>query len=321
VTFTSTDVMPFSVAPLEGGCKFGAQVSGLTAEVIARPEVAAALRELWTDRGVLVFRGIEGAETQIELSRCFGTLEKHPFPESRTVGQAELVDINHVPGKSTTYRVNGAVRGAWLPWHSDLAYMAAINRGGILRPIELPDSGGQTGFIDQIAAYESLPEPLKAEIEGRHVVYAMDLNVSHMRFGRPGDVELVDGAASYLSILKREFQFPRVLHPLVYEQAETGRKVLHVSPWFAQGILECGGPAGEQLLHEVVNHCIDPANAYFHQWRADDMVLWDNWRTLHCATGIDPAATRRMQRTTIAGDYSLGSTLGADVATLPRVDV
>jgi taurine dioxygenase len=36
------------------------------------------------------------------------------------------------------------------------------------------------------------------------------------------------------------------------------------------------------------------------------MVLWDNWRMLHCAQGVPPGEERRMRRTTIAGDYALG---------------
>jgi taurine dioxygenase len=39
------------------------------------------------------------------------------------------------------------------------------------------------------------------------------------------------------------------------------------------------------------------------------MMLWDNWRTLHCATGVAPDATRILQRTTLKGDYSLGRVL------------
>jgi taurine dioxygenase len=65
------------------------------------------------------------------------------------------------------------------------------------------------------------------------------------------------------------------------------------------------------LLEEVVAITTDPALAYFHDWQDGDMVLWDNWRTLHCAKGVPPDDTRVMERTTIAGDYALGRALGA----------
>jgi alpha-ketoglutarate-dependent taurine dioxygenase len=43
-----------------------------------------------------------------------------------------------------------------------------------------------------------------------------------------------------------------------------------------------------------------------HDWKPTDMVIWDNWRVLHAVEGCDPKYERRMQRTTIKGDYGLG---------------
>ena len=45
------------------------------------------------------------------------------------------------------------------------------------------------------------------------------------------------------------------------------------------------------------------------------MVLWDNWRVLHCASGVSPEQTRVMHRTTIAGDYALGRALESGART------
>ena len=41
------------------------------------------------------------------------------------------------------------------------------------------------------------------------------------------------------------------------------------------------------------------------------MVLWDNWRAMHCATGVPPGTARVIHRTTIAGDTILGRVLDA----------
>ncbi len=63
---------------------------------------------------------------------------------------------------------------------------------------------------------------------------------------------------------------------------------------------------GDALLREVIDHCIQHERAYFHTWRLDDMVLWDNWRMIHCAMGVPAGLRRHMHRTTITGDYGLG---------------
>jgi taurine dioxygenase len=61
---------------------------------------------------------------------------------------------------------------------------------------------------------------------------------------------------------------------------------------------------------------------YWHKWELTDMVLWDNWRFVHAASGNDPKYTRHLQRTTIEGDYGLGSfELGATGNEPPKMTV
>ena len=315
-------LLAYETTELAPGLPFGVAVSGLTLAHLDDPQVRAALYDLWIDRGVILFRGEHSPAMHVKLSTCFGPLERHVFPESWAEGHPELVKIKYYPDDGTCYDIDGEQRGGWLPWHSDLIYTDTINRGGILRPVQLPAHGGQTGFIDQVTAYDRLSDATKARIDDLHVVYVMDVNFTNLKFGRPEAITFVRGAKSFYGIARREYQYPRVIHPMVYVQAETGRKVLNVSPGFALGIYELGGPEGEDLLSEVVAVCTDPATAYFHTWREGDMVLWDNWRTLHCATGVPPDETRVMHRTTIAGDYALGRKLDGTTATdLPKVDV
>ena len=51
---------------------------------------------------------------------------------------------------------------------------------------------------------------------------------------------------------------------------------------------------------------IAKVKAYWHKWQTDHMVIWDNRRMLHAVGGCDPKFERRMQRTTIRGDYGIG---------------
>lgn len=59
------------------------------------------------------------------------------------------------------------------------------------------------------------------------------------------------------------------------------------------------------LLKRLVAHTRDPQFHYFHQWQVGDMVLWDNWRAMHCTTGTPPGVRRRINRTTIEGKHTL----------------
>jgi len=308
----------YEVSPLGEGLlverlPFGATVSGLTLEMLGDADVRKALYDLWIEKGVVLFRdGDDSEEMQLELSSCFGKNAEHLFPSVRAAGNSALTTIKFYPNDGALFDVRGEKRGAWLPWHSDLVYSAAINHGGILRPSIIPPRFGKTGFLCQIAAYERLPQALRERIEGLHVVYEITIDHGDHRFADTDDVTCLRMAESGIAIQKRKFTYPRVIHPMVYEQELTGRKVLNVSPGFALGIYEDGSWEGDALLHEVCKYCMDPELSYFHDWQMGDMVLWDNWRVLHCAEGTHPEDSRLMLRTTIAGDYARGRPLGAD---------
>ena len=143
------------------------------------------------------------------------------------------------------------------------------------------------------------------------VRYQFEPRASLHRFGQPKDLQLISTSAAMDSILDRlRRDFPPSVHPMVYAQAETGRKVLNVSPAYAVGIEEMENAEGDALLEEVFAHCLGSPSAYSHVWRNGDMVAWDNWRILHNAEGTPVERTRLVQRISIAGDYGLGRLAG-----------
>ena len=300
--------MTFDVQPLSEDLAFGAVVTGLDEGSLDDPTDCRALRDVWIDRGLVLFRGVRADEdTQVALSAIFGIPEVHPLRDPAKPGRAELSDIRYDAVFGDVFEfADGRRLGAWLPWHFDLVYVDRINHGGILRPVSLPEEGGETGFIDQIAAYDALPERLRRRIEGLEVVYRWDMDVTRQRFGRTPGLRMLRMDPRAAKQMARPEGHPLVVHPMVFEQPETGRRVLNVSPWFALGIEGMDGPEGDALLEEVVQHATDERGAYFHRWAPDDMVLFDNWRMMHCALGVPDGMTRHMQRTTIAGDYGRG---------------
>jgi taurine dioxygenase len=306
--------MALTIKPLTEN--IGLEVSGIDLDRPLDAGTRQALQNAFIQSGILLFRrAATGPEAHLSLSRCFGELQRHPVRENWAAGYPELVDISYRPaleGGSTValYEVDGKRRGGWLPWHSDLRYMSKINRGGILRSIKRPSEGGRTGFVDQITAYATLPEPLRQRIDRLHVVYQLRSDFTREKFGKPKSLKMITNAAALESMAARIDQdFPPVVHPMVYVQPETGRKVLNVSPTSAIGIHEMPNSEGDGLLEEVISHSLNPALAYWHDWQENDLVLWDNWRTLHCAEGVPEDCVREMQRTTIAGDYALGRRL------------
>jgi taurine dioxygenase len=302
--------MSLKIEPLATGDTDGVIVRGVTEALLEDQAAQAELRRLWIDRGLIVFKTAPSASLHVALSRVFGDLEQHPVRDTRLPGNPDLIELAARPGQGSVYEIEGRPRSAWTPWHMDLIYMPKLNHGGILRGLVIPREGGATGFMDKIKAYEGLPQALKDEIDDLSIVYEGRFDLSKHRFTLQGHVELVRIPPGLQDRLDNEERnFPPVVHPLVFVQPETGRKILNFSPLFAESIAGLGKARSEEILKTLAAYVAEEAFTYIHQWSPEDMVLWDNWRMLHCGMGVDPQDERVMQRTTIAGDYSQGRLL------------
>ncbi|MDX8141363.1 TauD/TfdA family dioxygenase [Lentzea sp. BCCO 10_0061] len=299
--------MSITTAPLSP--HIGLEVGNLDHERDFDESTRQALLEAWIRGGILLFRGCRSAEAHLRLSRCFGQLESSATPDLNVDGNPYLMELKYDPengkGPGGMVRVNGVDRAGWLGWHWDQSFMPVIARGAALRMIEPAATAGETGFIDGIAAWERLPVQLQERIEHLEVVYDFSPEMDKNPYGFPTDlVNLKNDPESIAELHK--YNFPPVVHPLVITHPETGRKVLKLSPLHANRVLGLGAAQSDALLHQLADHLVDERYAYFHKWSEDDVLVWDNWRVIHCAAGVPLDVRRRAQRTTLLGDYGHG---------------
>lgn len=298
--------MPFSIEPLSSELRFGKVIEGIKAEHLRDEDVRARLRRIWIEDGLVLFRSDEIDEQfHLDLSRIFGPLEQHPVAGTRSAAHPELSTMK---SSHTIVELDGVRGSGYVGWHTDLRYVEHINHGGVLRAIRPTETGGITGFIDLIAAYDSLPQDMKDAAEQLNVVYQA-VAYDKFRYGALGDFKLIEVADFITKAWDRaHIDFPPVVHPMVFVQPETGRKVLNISPFFAMYIEGKNDEAGHALLKRYCDHiCNRPA--YRHKWSTRDLILWDNWRMLHSVTPVPLGEERIMQRTNIMGDYGAGRML------------
>ena len=303
--------MTFTVERLSPEIPFGRVLNGLQHEDLKSEAVREKLRHYWVHDGLVIFRGAKVTpDFQVELSEVFADLEVHPVHEIRHPDNEKLIRLVSNPqgDDEDLIEVNGQTGCAWLPWHKDLVFTARLNHGGILRATKLTSSGGETGYIDQIDAYDRLPEAVKARIDDLEVVYLYGPIETSPWCTRDTVRYIKIGPANRSMNQRAAKDWPPVVHPLVFTQAETGRKALNLSPRFAQSILGMAKAESNALLTMLANDLWD-SPAYFHKWALDEMVLWDNWRMLHCVAPGPYKEVRIVERTTIAGDYGLGRKL------------
>ena len=303
--------MTVNVRPIDDDLSFGARVSGVTPEALGDQGVRDRLNEAFEERGLLIFEGVDPTpQMQVAISTVFGPLKDHPSQATPRVGGDDLlgvIEIRHEPNEGGVVELDGRRLSQWLPWHFDHCYNDQLNRAGVLRAVEIPPDGGRTGFVDGIALYEAVSPEVRDRIEGEKVIYAMDVILENLRFGRPEGFVEVQASPQTADVMAEYATRPRAIHPAVWTR-DSGEKVLHVSPWMAKGLEGRDQADADRLLTEICDEIVEAARGlcYFHRWDPADMVIWDNWRILHSVSGSAPEHGRCMHRTTIAGDYGLG---------------
>ncbi|MEX2631235.1 MAG: TauD/TfdA family dioxygenase [Tistlia sp.] len=109
-------------------------------------------------------------------------------------------------------------------------------------------------------------------------------------------------------------QVRNVYHPLVLPHPATGRKALYAVAGSSFGIVGMEDEAALGLLDELKQHATQERYRYANPYAAGDLVIWDNWATLHSASLIEPATgpkdSRLLHRISVKGKPNLEASGG-----------
>jgi taurine dioxygenase len=254
----------------------------------------ATLQRLLGLRGVLVFRDQANLTParHVEVSRYFGRLETHVQKRYHHAAHPEILIVSNVIEDGAPIGLADA--GKY--WHSDLSYLAEPSLGSLLHAQELPkDGSGDTLFADMRAAYDALDAATKRRLAG--------LTAEHSYLAR-------NQAQAAINPHRRidestAAKVPPVIHPVVRAHPLTKRPALFVNEGFTTRIIELPEAESRALLDRLFAHTVEPRFLYRHQWRAHDLVFWDNRSTMHLATGCPASERRTLFRTTVRGDRPL----------------
>jgi len=278
--------MPLTVRPLSHA--LGAEIADVD---LAQPLSNAEFDQIhrtFLEKGILLFRDQEiTREQHIAFSRRFGELDTHEsLPRDRHPDYPELLLVTNIPkenGKPSDSKYTGQ------QWHSDLSFTPVPSLGSLLRGITIPPVGGDTMFTNMYRAYDALSDGMKKMIADLHGIHT-------------GSRKIVDLSSDRATEQKK--LNPPIAQPVVRVHPETGRKALYIGEKVSAfvGMTE---EESRPLIDYLVKHATRPQFVYRHQWRQNDIVLWDNRCTMHIALGdYEDEEIRHLERTTVKGTPS-----------------
>jgi len=279
-----------SVQP--SGAALAADVEGVDLSQPLTPAISASIKEAWADNLVLRFRGQHLSDDDLmRFSAQFGELDWAPIAAAnvKTAGEDQkqyVMIISNVVENGVAIGQLGAYEAVW---HTDMSYIAEPPQASALYSLEVPESGGDTGFSNMYLALETLPPDLRRQIEGR--VCRHDASRNSAGELRRGFADAPDPS-----------QTVGADHPIVRTHPITGRQALFLGRRRNAYIPGLPLADSEALLGALWAHATQPELAWYQQWRVGDLILWDNRCVMHRRDAFDPAARRVMHRTQIKGD-------------------
>ena len=243
---------------------------------------------------VIFFRDQDITPDQhIAFGRRFGELNIHPYiphleghPEIIVLGSRE-----DDPAPNTLEEQTKAKRNS-NAWHTDMTYTAIPPMGSILHGVEIPESGGDTMFVNLYAAYEALSDKMQRFLSDLTAVHDIMHTKTREDFSTPEGLD---------QIKRNQRVTPAVEHPVIRTHPETKRKCLFVNKHFTSHIKDLSQLESDRLLNMLTDHINKPEFQCRFRWQPHSIAFWDNRCTQHYAV-VDYGTRRTMHRVTVNGD-------------------
>jgi len=243
---------------------------------LAAPQVEAIIQALGR-YGVLRFpRQRLTARQQTDFAARFGELEINVASGAyQEPGIPEVMILSNIvkDGKPI------GLADAGQDWHTDMSYSKTIAFANVLYALEVPRRNGKvlgdTEFSSMHAAYEGLPAELRTRLNGMTVLHDFNKFWEKMRREK-------GSKRPPLTEAQRKSK-PPVSHPIFLTHPITGRKVLYANPGYSMRINELPQKESDETLAFLFEHQLKPEYRYRHEWAEGDLLMWENFGTIHNA--------------------------------------
>lgn len=258
----------------------GARVSGVDPSADLDAATIAELRAALLEHKAIVLDAPRlDADGQARFAGYFGDLTTaHPTVPG-VDGAPNILDVD-------------SERGTANVWHTDVTFVVNPPAISTLRSITIPSYGGETLIASTAAAYNSLPEPLKAWAEQLWAVHTNVYDYARAEEDSPRQKEYRDVFQSTVF---------ESLHPVVRVHPETGEKGLFIGG-FTRRIHGLSETESRDLIRLLQAHVTKPEHILRWSWKPGQVLVFDNRITQHYAIDNYDSQPRRLARITVAGD-------------------
>lgn len=285
--------MPLSIRQIGPG--FVGEVAGIDLTKPLSSSDVAAIHAGMDEHAVLIFHDQNfNDEQQLAFTQSLGSIELAIGVSLRKPEEQRLpnsfADVSNLDKEGKPFARDDRRRlyalGNQL-WHSDSSFKVVPAKYSLLHARKVPSKGGNTEFADMRQAYDALDQETKDLCEPLICEHSQMFSRAKHGFTQFTDEERT--------------RFKPVLQRLVRVHPSTGRKSLYLSS-HAGKIVGWPEPEAKAFLMDLSEAATQREFRFAHTWRAGDLVIWDNRRTMHRARPFPHSEPRDVRRTTLMGE-------------------
>jgi alpha-ketoglutarate-dependent taurine dioxygenase len=213
------------------------------------------LRQLFREHHLLLFRQPDlPAENQVALIEALG-LQPDAWKDGKSYGL-----LSNTRPEAPNY-------GKHNPYlfHSDLTWKSTPIASISLYALVLPEESAPTDFANGVRAAETIPDDLRERLEDAEALFLIDF--------AGGDSRYSEETASP--------DAPRATQPVLYPEPISGKTSLIIDELFMDKVVGWDREESEEARQRAHEHLYAADNRYRHEWRVDDLVVWNNLALQH----------------------------------------
>lgn len=219
-----------------------------------------------------------------ELSGCpsSSSLHVHPLTEegSELGDQISVISSEkQKKGGGLTHQLSDVSRFASNGWHSDITFEPVPSDYAMLKIHTLPATGGDTMWASGYEIYDRLSPAMQVFLEGLTATHDAKFFLDEAeRLGNPIRQGIRGSPLNQGAGLM-------AVHPVIRTNPVTGWKSVYVNKGFTKRINGVTKDESDVLLAYIFNLLTQNHDAQVRfKWRKNDLAIWDNRSTWHCAT-------------------------------------
>ena len=248
--------------------RFGVEIHGVDLSRLTATEGYPAIRRAFEAHSLLLFRDQQlDDQAHLALGALFGPIEDRsqgkdgPDPKVSPVSNRREDDTLAPEDDHRTLNLM-----ANQLWHTDSTFLPVPALANILVARVLSSQGGETEFVSTRAAWQDLPEDLRAK--ARNAV--LRHRYSHSR-----------GKISAALAKEETFtKWPDQAWKAVWRNPVNGEEALYIAS-HAFAIEGLPDAEGQRLIDELIAFATRAECVHTHAWRPGDVLIWDERATLH----------------------------------------